>query len=58
VRAFNHSTRKLHTLSRPSNLARSLITDKILWPYLGVTSLDESNVKEWMKQNLDRDHFS
>lgn len=43
--------------SARSNLARSLISERVLWPYLGIEHLDESDVKSWMCENLDRDHF-
>lgn len=43
--------------SANSNLAKSLLTEKVLWPYLGITYLDEFNVKEWMLANLDRDNL-
>ncbi len=43
--------------SSMSNLAKSLTSERILWPYLGITDLDEGNVKNWMLANLDRDHF-
>jgi hypothetical protein len=40
-----------------STLARSLIKYRVLWSWLGITSLGEHNVKEWMLSNLDRVHF-
>ena len=43
--------------SAGSNLAKSLITERVLWTYLGIDSLDESNVKAWMLMHLERDHF-
>lgn len=43
--------------SANSNLAKSLISERVLWPYLGITYLDKLNVKEWMLANLDRDHL-
>ncbi|NNN10227.1 MAG: hypothetical protein HKL85_13675 [Acidimicrobiaceae bacterium] len=39
------------------NLAKSLMTETVLWPYLGIDDLDEENVKQWMLRNLERDHF-
>jgi hypothetical protein len=30
---------------------------KILWPFIGISSLDESNVRGWIEQNTDRDNF-
>ena len=43
--------------SARSNLAKSLITETVLWPYLGIESLGEADVKQWMLRNLERDHF-
>lgn len=43
--------------SAGSNLARSLLVERVLWPYLGIDHLDESGVRSWMLANLDRDHF-
>lgn len=43
--------------SSRSNLANSLLTERVLWPYLGIDDLDELSVKSWMMKNLDRDHF-
>jgi hypothetical protein len=42
--------------SAKSNLAKSLITEKVLWNYLGIDALDEMTVKPWMLTHLDRDH--
>jgi len=30
---------------------------RILWPFIGIASLDESNVRGWIEQNTDRDNF-
>ncbi|HEV2071916.1 MAG TPA: hypothetical protein VGR26_19205 [Acidimicrobiales bacterium] len=46
-----------YTLSAPSTLAKSLLRHRILWPWLGVTALDATNVRDWMLTNLDRTHF-
>ncbi len=43
--------------SAQSTVAGSLISDRILWPYLGIECIDENTVTDWMKKNLDRDHF-
>ena len=43
--------------SSGSNLAKSLLTSKILWPYLGITNLFEGVAGQWVKKNLDRDNF-
>lgn len=42
--------------SSRSNLARSLIAERVLWPWLGVEHLDEASVKPWMLRCLDREH--
>jgi hypothetical protein len=46
-----------YTLSAPSTLAKSLLRYRVLWPWLGITALDEAKVKMWMLANLDRTHF-
>jgi len=43
--------------SSRSNLAKSLLTERVLWSYLGIDHLDELTVRSWMMKNLDRDHF-
>lgn len=43
--------------SAGSTLARSLLTYRIIWPWLGIEYLDEHNVKSWMLSNLDRMHI-
>ena len=43
--------------SAPSTLAGSLLAHPILWPWLGITHLDEDTVGEWMLASLDRIHF-
>jgi hypothetical protein len=43
--------------SARSSLARSLIRHRVMWPWLGVESIDEANVRTWMTENLDRFHF-
>ena len=43
--------------SAQSTVAGSLISDRILWLYLGIERIDEKTVTDWMKKNLDRDHF-
>jgi hypothetical protein len=42
--------------STGSNLAKSLVTERVLWSFLGIDHLDESGVRSWMLANLDRDH--
>ena len=43
--------------SAGSNLARSLLAERVLWPYLGIEQLDEAGIKAWMCDHLDRDHI-
>lgn len=43
--------------SAGSTLAKSLLTYRIMWPWLGIEHLDERNVKSWMLTNLDRMHI-
>jgi hypothetical protein len=60
ARANNeHSFRHLHYdgTKDPSTLAGSLLAHPILWPWLGITQLDETTVGEWMLASLDRSHF-
>ncbi|MGH9116148.1 MAG: hypothetical protein ACRDWW_10015, partial [Acidimicrobiales bacterium] len=40
-----------------STLAKSLVSYKIMWPWLGIGILDHSTVKAWMLGHLDRFHF-
>jgi hypothetical protein len=40
-----------------STLAGNLLAHPILWPWLGITHLDEATVGEWMLASLDRIHF-
>ena len=46
-----------YTLSAGSALAKSLLGHPVLWPWLGISHLDYSNVKQWMLTNLDRLHI-
>jgi len=46
-----------YTTSGRSTLARSLLAHRILWPWLGISQLDEATVKPWMLSNLDRMHM-
>lgn len=41
----------------PSTLASTLLKTNVLWPFIGISSLDESNVRVWIEQNTDRDNF-
>lgn len=43
--------------SAQSTLAGSLIRSVILWPYLGITGLTETEAGDWIKRHTDRDHF-
>lgn len=45
------------TKAAPSTLASTLLKTKVLWSFLGITSIDESNVRAWIEQNTDRDNF-
>ena len=40
-----------------STLALTLLKTTVLWPYLGVVSLDELNVRAWIEQNTHRHNF-
>ena len=44
-------------MSAPSNLALSLIEMKILWSFLGIVGICESDVRRWIEENTDRDNF-
>jgi hypothetical protein len=41
----------------PSTLAGSLLVHRILWPWLGISRIDETTVGEWMLTSIDRVHF-
>lgn len=41
----------------PSTLAATLLKTKVLWSFIGISSLDESNVRSLIEQNTDRDNF-
>ena len=43
--------------STRSSLASALLQNRVLWPYLGNPSISESNIGDWVKEHLDRDHF-
>jgi hypothetical protein len=43
--------------SAGSTLAQSLLRYRVMWPWLGIESIDESSVKAWMLTHLDRAHF-
>jgi len=43
--------------SAQSTVAGKLLTCPILWDYLGIVELNESNIEGWLKANTDRDHF-
>lgn len=43
--------------SAGSTLANSLLTYRIVWPWLGIERLIEDAVKSWMLGNLDRMHI-
>jgi hypothetical protein len=43
--------------SSQSNLAKSLLSYPVLWPWLGIESLTATSVGEWVRRNLDRTNF-
>jgi hypothetical protein len=43
--------------SAGSNVAKSLIANSILWPWLGIKHLDADTVANWMLSSLNRTHF-
>ena len=43
--------------SAGSNVAKSLVNSKVLWPHLGIAHLAEAQAGDWIRQNTDRDHF-
>lgn len=43
--------------SSNSNLAKSLLTHPILWPWLGIQHLTFNSVGDWIRANLDRTNF-
>ncbi len=43
--------------SSGSSLADTLLRKRILWSYLGIADLSESNVRRWIEENTDRDNF-
>ena len=45
------------TRAAPSTLASTLVKTRVLWSFIGISSLDESNVRAWIEQNTDRDNF-
>jgi hypothetical protein len=45
------------TKAAPSTLAATLLKTTILWQYIGIASLDESNVRAWIEANTERDNF-
>ena len=43
--------------SSGSNLAKTLLSAQVLWPYLGIDELTVADVKDWIPSNTDRDHL-
>jgi hypothetical protein len=43
--------------SAGSTLANSLLTYRIMWPWLGIEHIDAGGVRNWMLANLDRIHI-
>jgi hypothetical protein len=41
----------------PSTLAATLLKTKVLWSFIGISSLDETNVRSWIEHSTDRDNF-
>jgi hypothetical protein len=46
-----------NTKAAGSTVAKSLVSYKIMWPWLGIATLDDLSVKSWMLTHLDRFHF-
>jgi hypothetical protein len=46
-----------NTTAALSTLAKSLVSYRIMWPWLGIEALDAATVKHWMLTHLDRYHF-
>src|SRR5438132_5823883 len=43
--------------SAKSNLAKSVLGEKSVWPRLGISEVDETTVGDWLMANTNRDHF-
>ena len=43
--------------SSRSNLAKSLLRHQEMWRQLGIATLDEATVGDWLKTHTARDHF-
>lgn len=43
--------------SSNSNLSKSLLKNELTWGKLGINTLSEVSVGNWIKQNTDRDNF-
>jgi hypothetical protein len=41
----------------PSTLADKLVQTSVLWPYLGIKALNESDARGWIERNTDRHNF-
>jgi hypothetical protein len=41
----------------PSTLAATLLKTRVLWPFIGIASLDATSVRGWIEGNTDRDNF-
>lgn len=50
-------THQHYNLGARFTLAGSLVKYEIMWPWLGIGSLDAATVKRWMLSELDRIHF-
>jgi hypothetical protein len=40
-----------------STLASTLLKTKVLWSFIRISSLEETNIRAWIEQNTDRDNF-
>ena len=43
--------------SAPSTLSGSVLRTQVLWPYLGIESLNNGDVRRWVEESTDRDNF-
>ena len=44
-------------LRAPSTVAKALLTNVVIWPYLGIKELDADNVGQWLRDRTDRHNF-
>ncbi len=55
--AARFSAQHYSSRSAGSSLAKSLLRYRVMWPWLGISDLEETTVKSWMTSNLDRAHW-